>query len=133
MKKVLFIFAMCVLAGCANKADKAQNTAEEFLDAFLQNDYKRATQLCSSEFQQVFGETIKDFENLQDPVKEMIKEHCAQLKYEITSVERVNKSDTFNVNYDIVKALPDSSSLTSFQVFSSTMQIVKGEVAKLNK
>ena len=125
MKKVLFVFALCVLAGCASKTDKAQKAAEEFLGAFLQNDYKTATQLCSDEFQQEFGKTIGDFENLQEPVKQMIKEHCSQLKYEISSVERINKSDTFNVNYNIIKALPDSSS-ASQQIFATTLQVVNG-------
>lgn len=133
MKKVLFIFAMCVLAGCSNKANKAQKAAEEFLDAFLQNDYKRATGLCSVQFQQEFGKSITDFESLNDPVKEMIKEQCAQLKYEITSVERINKSDTFNVNYNILKALPDSSSLSDKHMFSSTLKVVNGEIIQLNK
>lgn len=133
MKKVLFIFAMCVLAGCANKADNAQKAAEEFLGAFLQNDFKKASQLCSDEFQQEFGRTIKDFENLDNSVKQMITDYCAQLKYEITLVERINKSDTFNVQYNIVKALPDSSSIPSQQMFSTSMQIVKDKIAKLNK
>ena len=133
MKKVLFIFAMCVLAGCANKDDNAQKAAEEFLGAFLQNDFKKASQLCSDEFQQEFGRTIKDFENLDNSAKQMITDYCAQLKYEITLVERINKSDTFNVQYNIVKALPDSSSIPSQQMFSTSMQIVKDKIAKLNK
>ena len=133
MKKVLFILALCVMAGCSNKANKAQKAAEEFLDAFLQNDYKTATQLCSEQFGQEFEKSITDFENLNNPIKEMIKEHCAQLKYEIISVERINKSDTFNVNYNILKSLPDSSSLSDKQMFSSTLKVMGGEIIQLNK
>ena len=59
MKKVLFIFAICILAGCANKADKAQKAAEQFLDAYITNDFTAATELCSEDFKELFGKTIK--------------------------------------------------------------------------
>ena len=62
----------------------------------------------------------------------MLKEQCAQLKYEISLVERVGKSDTFNVSYNILKNTPDSSSFQD-PVITSTLKIVGGKVARLNK
>lgn len=132
MKKLLFIFAICVLAGCASKADKAQNAAQQFLDAYITNDFSAATEMCSDDFKELFGKTIKDFESLDPQIKEMLKEQCAQLKYEITLVERVGKSDTFNVSYNILKSIPDSSSFQD-SVITSTLKVVGGKVAKLNK
>ena len=132
MKKLLFIFAICILAGCANKADKAQKAAEQFLDAYITNDFTAATELCSEDFKELFGKTIKDFESLDPQIKEMLKEQCAQLKYEISLVERVGKSDTFNVNYNILKNTTDSSSF-QYPLITITLKIVGGKVARLNK
>ena len=132
MKKALFIFAICVLAGCASKADKAQKVAEQFLDAYISNDFTAATEMCSDGFKELFGKTVKDFESLDPQIKEMLKEQCAQLKYEISLVERVNKSDTFNISYNIIRVLPDSSSFRD-SVMASTLKVVDGKVARLNK
>lgn len=132
MKKALFIFAICVLAGCASKGDKAQKVAEQFLDAYISNDFAAATEMCSDSFKELFSKTVKDFESLDPQVKEMLKEQCAQLKYEISLVERVNKSDTFNISYNIIRVLPDSSSFRD-SVMASTLKVVDGKVARLNK
>ena len=133
MRKGLFILAMCVLAGCANKADKAQKAASEFLDAFIANDFQSATHMCSDNFREEFGKTVSDFENLPDQVKQMLKEQCAQVKYEIVSVERIEKSDTFVVNYNIARVQEDTSSFKQQPLASSTMKIVGGKVDRLNK
>jgi hypothetical protein len=88
--------------------------------------------MCSDSFKELFSKTVKDFESLDPQVKEMLKEQCAQLKYEISLVERVNKSDTFNISYNIIRVLPDSSSFKD-SVMASTLKVVDGKVARLNK
>ena len=133
MRKGLFILAICMFAGCANKADQAQKVAGSFLEAFIANDFKGATQMCSDNFKEEFGKTVADFENLPDQVKQMLKEQCSQIKYEIMSVERVEKSDTFVVNNNIARVQQDTSSFQQQPLASSSLKIVGGKVDRLNK
>ena len=63
----------------------------------------------------------------------MLKEQCSQIKYEIMSVERVEKSDTFVVNYNIARVQQDTSSFQQQPLASSSLKIVGGKVDRLNK
>lgn len=77
---------------------------------------------------------MEDFSKLDDSVKILLKEQCSQLKAEVVSVERVNESDTFSVNYNIVRVCPDSSGVAAEQgLITSTLKVVDGKVASLNK
>ena len=133
MKKVFSILALCLLAGCANKADQAQSCADKFLEAFLGNDFDAATQLCSEDFKPEFGKTISNFRNLNGQVRQMLQEQCAQLSYEITAVQRVNKSDTFIVGYNIQRVEQDTAAFRQQELVVSTLRIVDGKVDALNK
>ena len=133
MKKAFSILALCLLAGCANKADQAQNCAGKFLGAFLGNDFDGATQLCSESFKPEFGKTMDNFRNLNSQVKEMIQEQCSQLKYEITSVQRVNKSDTFMVEYNIRRVEPDTAAFRQQELVTGTLRVVGGKIDALNR
>ena len=124
MKKFLFVLAVCVLGGCVNKAQQAQETAQGFLDAFLANDFKAAAAFCSDDFSVDFGKAIEDFEKLDSPVKEMVVEQCSKLKADISSTTRVNESDTFVVRYSIVN---------SKELISSGLKVVDGKIVSLNK
>ncbi len=133
MKRVFSILAMCLLAGCAGKADRAQGCAGKFLDAFLKNDFEVATQLCSDGFRPEFSRTIEDFRNLPQQVKEMVQQQCSALEYEILSVERVNKSDTFMVEYNIIRLETDTSAFRQQELVVSVLRVVDGKVDALNR
>lgn len=133
MKRVFSILALCILAGCADKAGQAQGCADKFLDSYLKNDFEGAAQQCSDGFRQEFNKTIEDFRNLSPQVKEMLQEQCSKLEYGITSVQRVNKSDTFIVEYNIQVAEPDSTAFRQQELVSSTLRVVGGKVDALNR
>ena len=133
MKKVFSILTLCLLAGCADKAGEAQECAGRFLDAYLKNDFEGAVQQCSEKFGEDFGRTVEDFRNLPQNIKEMLQEQCSQLKYEILSVQRVNKSDTFVVEYNILKSEPDTAAFRQQELVSSTLMVVGGKVDALNR
>ena len=134
MKRLLTIVAVCLLASCTGKADKAQSCAQGFLDAFLSNDFNSAASYCTDDFNIDFNQAMEDFSKLDDSVKILLKEQCSQLKAEVVSVERVNESDTFSVNYNIVSVCPDSSGVAAEQgLITSTLKVVDGKVASLNK
>ena len=81
-----------------------------------------------------FGKAMEDFEKLDDSVKVMLKEQCSQLEMKISSVERVNESDTFIVSYNIVKCAADSTGAEALQeLVSSELKVVDGKVVSLNR
>lgn len=134
MKKLLIGLAVCILAGCANKTQQAQESAQGFLDAFLTNDFEKAALFCSEEFNDDFSQATEDFNKLDDSVKNMLKEQCSQLQAIISSVQRVNESDTFIVSYNIVKCVADSTGDVAEQEFIvSELKLVDGKVVSLNK
>lgn len=133
MKKVFSILAVCLLASCADKASQAQGCADKFLDAFLKNDLEGAAQLCSESFKPEFSRSVEDFRNLPQQVKEMVQEQCSALEYEISLVERINKSDTFIVEYNIRRAEPDTAAFRQQELVESALRIVDGKVDALNR
>ena len=134
MKKVLSIWALCLrAAGCTEKAGQAQGCADKFLDSFLKNDLDGAVQLCSGNLSPEFSKAIEDFNNLSQQEKEMVQEQCSALVYEILGVERVNKSDTFMVEYNIKPAKPDTSAFRQQELVKGVLRIVDGKVDAFNR
>lgn len=133
MKKVFSILAVCLLAGCADKAGQAQECAEKFLAAFLKNDFEGATQMCSDGFGKEFSRTVEDFRKLPQQEKEMVQEQCSALEYEISSVQRINKSDTFIVEYNIKWVEPDTSAFRQQELVESALRIVDGKIDALGR
>ena len=134
MKKLLLAVAVTLAAGsCTGKADKVQECAQHFLDAFLANEYDQAAKYCTQEFEVEFSKAVEDYRNLSDDIRSMIVAQCSNLKAVITSVERVNSSDTFVVNYNIIKAAADTAAAYEEGVITSALKIVDGKVQQLNK
>ncbi len=134
MKKVLVIVAICALVGCTSKASKSEDCAQGFLKAFLANDFSGAVAFCSDEFKVEFGRAMEDFTKLDESVKFLLEEQCSKLEANIKGVERLNESDTFIVRYNIVKNIPDSSTVAqSKELFASELKVVEGKVVALNR
>lgn len=131
---MLAVLAILAITGCTNRAKQAQECAQGFLNAYLENDFNAAASFCTPEFSVEFEKAMADFSNLEVQMQQMLKEQCAQLKANVLSVERVNESDTFTVNYTIVKAFPDSTSNHAAQwQINSTLKVIDGKVLQLNK
>lgn len=129
MKKLLFVLAVCILGGCTNKTQQAQDSAQGFLNAFLANDFNAAAAYCSDDFNVDLGKALEDFEKLDSSVKTMLVEQCSKLKANINSTSRVNESDTFIVNYSIVSCEADT---TAKELLKSELKVVDGKVVSLN-
>ena len=132
MKKLLLVVAAALAVGCTNKTNQAQECAQQFLDAFLANEYDAAAKLCSDDFQVDFAKATEDYRNMSEDIKALLVEQCNSYKAVITSVERINSSDTFVVNYNIVKPAADSSAFEK-GLISSSLKIVEGKVQQLDK
>lgn len=133
MKKLLLVIAATLAIGCSNKTNQAQECAQQFLDAFLANEYDVAAKYCEPEFEKEFSKALDDYRNLSDEIKNMVVTQCSRLKAVVTSVERVNSSDTFVVNYNIVRTAADTTAAFEEGVITSTLRVVDGKVQKLNK
>ncbi len=133
MKKLLLVIAVTLAVGCTNKTNQAQECAQQFLDSFLANEYDSAVMYCAPEFEEEFLKAVDDYRNLSEEIKNMVVTQCSKLKAVVTSVERVNSSDTFIVNYNIIKAVADSTAIFEEGVITSSLRIVDGKVQKLNK
>ena len=132
MKKLLLVVAITLAMGCSNKEEQAQVCAQQFLDAFLANEYDSAAKLCTDDFKDEFTRATEDYRNLSDDIKALLVEQCNSYKAVVTSVERINSSDTFVVNYNIVKPAADSAAFEK-GIISSSLKIVDGKVQQLNK
>lgn len=134
MRIILIGLAILLSAGCASKAEKAQDCAQNFLNAFLSNDLNAAASFCEEDLNKDLKRATDDFDKLDDDVKSLLKEQCSQLHAEIVSVERVNESDTFLVNYNIVRACPDNDGAEgNNEMINSSLKVVGGKVAFLNR
>lgn len=132
MKRIFMALALCVAVSCTNKSEVAQNGAQSFLDAFLANDFNTAAACCTEGFQEEFNAATESYRNLDGPIKALLQEECSRYKAEITSVRRVNESDTFLVNYNIVHIAADSLQMKKGAI-NSTLVVVEGKVDKINR
>ena len=132
MKKILAILAAGLLVGCTDVEKQAADNAQNFLDAFLAIDYEKAAQMCTDDFRNDFNRVIKDFKELDTNVKALLLNECQQYRASISSVGRVNKSDTFVVEYKIVKAVPDSLSVQTNSI-NGTLTIAGEKISSLGE
>ena len=132
MKKILFILAVCLLAGCTGNEKQAQQCAQQFLDAFLANDYDKAAEFCTNDFQIDFEKVVANFRTLDTNVRALLVSECSQYKAEILSAQSINGTDTFKVDYRIVKAQADTASANNGFIESS-LKVVDGKVYQLGE
>ena len=131
MKKTLFALAICILAGCTNKEKLAMEGAGNFLDAFLANDYNRAAECCTDGLKPEMIKAFEGFQQLDSNVRVLLVSECSQYKVEIGAVEKINDSDTFQVNYRIVKVEAEPQADDTF--ISSSLKVVDGKVFMLGE
>ena len=132
MKKILAILAAGLIAGCTDVEKVASDNAQNFLDAFLANDYDKAAMMCTDGFKEDFNKVVKDFRELDTNVRALLVNECQQYRAQINSVERVNTSDTFKVEYRIVKAAQDSLSVET-EYIDSNLTLVGDKVSGLGE
>lgn len=117
-------------AGCTNKEQQAQKGAQMFLDAFLNNEYDKAAVFCTDDIKEELNRAFEDFKNLDSNMRTLLVNECAQYKVEISSVARINESDSFKVEYKIVKATADSLASESGCI-ESNLTLVEGKVSRI--
>lgn len=130
MKRIFIVLAICMAAGCTSKEQQAKEGAQMFLDAFLSNEYDKAALLCTDEIKEDLNRAFADFKNLDSNVRALLVNECAQYKAEIASVTRINGSDTFKVEYKLIKANSDSLSLDS-SCIESNLTLTGGKINRM--
>lgn len=133
MKKISIALVAClaISAGCTNRQVQAEVSAQGFLDAFLANDYDKALQMCSEDFKGHFSKAVSGFRDLDSDIQKLLFEQCALYKAQVVASERINGSDTFKVNYKIVKAAADSA-IFETGVINSSLLVVDDKVCSLD-
>lgn len=132
MKKILFVLAICLAAGCTSKEKQAQAGAQNFLDAFLANDYNKAAEFCTDDFKIDFDKVLEDFKDLDTNVRALLISECSQYKAEIGAAQSINGTDTFSVNYKIVPVAADENAADK-GFLSSSLKVVDGKVYRLGE
>jgi hypothetical protein len=130
MRKLSFILALVIAFSCTNKTEIAKESATNFLNAYINYNYDEAAKFCTPDLCEKIKKSIDDYNNLDESVKNFIAQECSNLTPKITSAEQVGKSDTIIVNYQLVKALNDS---TTTPQITSTLKIANGKIFQLNK
>lgn len=123
MRKILFILAICSLAGCTNKEERAVESAGVFLDAFLANDYQKAAGCCSDTLKVEVDKAFERFRQLDTNIRALLVNECQQYRTEIGAAERIGDSDTIKVNYKIIK---DSS-------ISGYLKVLEGKILSIGE
>lgn len=134
----LSILAVAVLTSAivsCQKGPKPENTAEEFLNAYLSNDYAKAASFCTLSLSGKLLEAVEEIEHLQQDMKDRIANTTKHLTLKIDNVEKQGNGDTLLVSYSIHKPAPDSTLRQG--IVQSVLSLVKEEenwkVAALNK
>ena len=131
MKKMLFVLAACLAAGCTNAEKQAQDSASMFLDAFLSNDYEKAVDCCSEELKDKLQAATGSFSSLDSNIKELLVKECSKYSPEIVSAARAGKSDTVVVEYRIGR----KADSLQFQkgAMGGTLYVLDGKIIRLGK
>lgn len=131
MKKVLAVLAICAIAGCTNKEEQALAGAENFLDAYLANDYIKAAECCTGDLKAELDNVLADFRQLDSNVRALLVSECSQYRAEVGPVERIGDSDTIKVNYRIIKGESDTQVLDN--VITSSLKILDGKIMEIGE
>ena len=131
MKKVLAVLAICAIAGCTNKEEQALAGAENFLDAYLANDYIKAAECCTGDLKAELDNVLADFRQLDSNVRALLVSECSQYRAEVGPVERIGDSDTIKVNYRIIKGESDTQVMEN--VITSSLKVLDGKILKIGE
>ena len=131
MKKVLAVLAICAIAGCTNKEEQALAGAENFLDAYLANDYIKAAECCTGDLKAELDNVLADFRQLDSNVMALLVSECSQYRAEVGPVERIGDSDTIKVNYRIIKG--ESDTQVTENVITSSLKVLDGKILKIGE
>jgi hypothetical protein len=131
MKKVLAVLAICAIAGCTNKEEQALAGAENFLDAYLANDYIKAAECCTGDLKAELDNVLADFRQLDSNVMALLVSECSQYRAEVGPVERIGDSDTIKVNYRIIKG--ESDTQVTENVITSSLKVLDGKIMEIGE
>jgi len=98
MKKIFA--ALCVtLLVCACTDDKAQQTAEGFLESYLMLDYENAVTYCNDAVAAAVRAASDNWQALDSTLLNSVKEAAAGTRFEILSVDTESEKGKASVKY----------------------------------
>ena len=128
MNKTTLFIALCIAAilySC-NSGPKPESIAEEFLNAYLSTDYKKAASYCTPALSQDLLKALEEAEALNDTIKANIKKHTQNYTPQSTSTVENARKDPVTVYYTILNgAVSDTSGTKPSQIIESVLYVVK--------
>lgn len=74
---------------------------ETFLDAYFKTDYNAASQLCTKSLGDELLISLRDFDNMESGVKDVLMRQIKEVKTEILNVDSKSNKDTARITYKI--------------------------------
>ncbi|MBQ5593575.1 MAG: hypothetical protein IIU76_03220 [Bacteroidales bacterium] len=129
MDKVLKFFIVIAVsvfvAGCTSKEDKAKEVASQMLDAYINHNYQAAGAMCSEQLREVFVKAHKDFEEMSNEHRDILKKETSSVEVAIESACRIGESDTVAVHYNLIKNSSDTAKCCLFVFEDKVIQLHK--------
>lgn len=129
-----------LLSGCAGGigASPAEDTATDFLNAYLAADFTKAASFCTDKLSGELKEAVTEVEQLDETIKQHIRNSTGKFTPQIDQTHKSESGDTVIVNYSILEKQSDSTLVPGSNLVKSSLSLIKdsnGEwkVAKLNK
>ena len=98
MKKIFAVLCLVILAvSCTD--DKAQQTAEGFLQSYLTQDYENALTYCNDAVAAAVRAASDNWQALDTTLLKSIKEASAGTRFEILSVDTESEKGKASVKY----------------------------------
>ena len=106
MKRVFNILSVSavvalILITCTKKEELIMQNAKLFLDAYFKTDYNAASQLCTKSLGDELLISLRDFDNMESGVKDVLMRQIKEVKTEILNVDSKSNKDTARITYKI--------------------------------
>lgn len=130
--------ALFLTACTGNSGNSAENTASEFLNAYLSTDFNKAATFCTEKLSGELKEAVKEVDQLDESIKKHILATTGKYKPQIEDTQKSKTGDTVIVNYSILEQVADSTAVSGSNLIKSSLYLIKDstgqwKVAKLNK
>ncbi len=106
MKVYLRLFTLCLISlilSCKGREDaKLMTISTQFLNNYFELEYKKAAEFCSQDLEKDLEESAKNYDSLDPKIRESIKLHSSDIKFEVLDLNFNKKRDSAIVNYRVL-------------------------------
>lgn len=97
-KIALSLSIIILITSCDQSTKEATDTATQFLDAFVSNDFQTTKTLCNETISEIVSHSEEKYNSIPEEIKKEFDELSKNIKYEITGSEKLSK-DSVLIKY----------------------------------